>query len=392
MQSHQSINLPNKLRVTKHFITESKRERELAVDERTKYSTRKIINRPMMKKKMSSFFQFFLLILLLLLGIITHNVHAIITKDEFLVTGLEEIEPAFSEFDGQMYAGLLSIDPEFTLEAHDDNTYVDNVGKLMFWLMESTNPISDDSLVIWFNGGPGCSSFHGGLFFEMGPVTTPLQPAGSFGQTNNEPYGYNKYAWSNATTIMYVEQPIGTGFSYGTNTPNNEEEVGRDFYYFLLHFNQLFPEHASKRLYLFGESYGGYYVSSFAYYIHQENKKHASSGADYINLQGIALGNGWAEVETQGPAVIDYAYWHGMIDSVTRDIFKQEFQHCLDRTGQEPEPFHPFTTPDECGMMEAVLAATGAGLLEGRSPETYDVTTWYVTCSNVILSCLKKKD
>jgi len=77
-----------------------------------------------------------------------------------------------------------------------------------------------------------------------------------------------------------------------------------------------------------------------------------------------------------GGMVIDYAYWHGMIDSVQRDAFHVEYQHCLARTGDEPDPFHPFTTPDECGMVEAVLAATGAGLFEDKSPNMYDVTTW----------------
>jgi hypothetical protein len=221
--------------------------------------------------------------------------------------------------------------------------------------------------------GPGCSSFHAGMFLEMGPVTTPLQPAGSFGQPADAPHGFNAYAWSNVTTLMYVEQPVGTGFSYGGAAPDDEEGVSRDFYNFLQNFYTIFPEHRQKRLYLVGESYAGYYVPSIAHYIYLRNKEEKRP---HINLSGLALGNGWADVVEQGGMVVDYAYWHGMIDSVQRDAFHVEWQHCLERTGNEPDPFHPFTTPDECGMMEAVLAAAGAGLFEDKAPNTYDVTTW----------------
>ena len=288
-----------------------------------------------------------------------------ITGDDFLVKGLEEVDPVFGTFDGRMYAGLISI----TEDVNDDDD-----GKLMFWLFDPKAPIVDDSLVIWFNGGPGCSSFHAGLFLEMGPITTPLQPAGSFGQPHDAPRGFNEYAWSNVTTIMYVEQPVGTGFSYGADPPTDEDGVSTDFYHFLVNFNRIFPQFASKRLYLVGESYAGYYVPSMAHKIYNENKR--SSKEHHVNLHGIALGNGWADVENQAPAVIDYAYWHGMIDSVTRDAFHAEWEHCKLRTGSEPDPFHPMTTPDECGMMENVLKAAGGGLLKGMSPNTYDVTTW----------------
>ena len=88
----------------------------------------------------------------------------------------------------------------------------------------------------------------------MGPVTTPLQPAGSFGQTNEEPRHYNKYAWTHVTSVMYVEQPVGTGFSYGKDPPLEEQSLSEDFYHFIQNFNAIFPQHAKKRLYLVGES------------------------------------------------------------------------------------------------------------------------------------------
>jgi hypothetical protein len=78
----------------------------------------------------------------------------------------------------------------------------------------------------------------------------------------------------------------------------------------------------------------------------------------------------------QGSTVIDYAFWHGMIDMATRTLLHQEWQKCVVRGTRMASPLHPFTTPDECGIMDAVLKASGKGLLPQRNPNTYDVTTW----------------
>ena len=75
-------------------------------------------------------------------------------------TKLADVEPAFGEFDGDMYAGLLPIDI-VNEEKRDDVR-----GKLMFWYFQPTNE-NYDSVTIWLNGGPGCTSFSAGLLFEM---------------------------------------------------------------------------------------------------------------------------------------------------------------------------------------------------------------------------------
>ena len=66
-----------------------------------------------------------------------------------------------------------------------------------------------------------------------------------------------------------------------------------------------------------------------------------------------------------------------MIDSVTKDALHREWQHCVLKQSQEPAPFHPYTIPDECGVMAVVAKAAGAGLLpHGYAPNVYDMTTW----------------
>lgn len=81
-------------------------------------------------------------------------------------------------------------------------------------------------------------------------------------------------------------------------------------------------------------------------------------------------GNGWMDPAIQGPATIDYSWWHGLIDKPTRDNLLDIWDRCASRRGSEMKaPFHPFNVQDDCGMMWGILQASG-------HPNEYDITTF----------------
>ncbi|CAB9503398.1 Pheromone-processing carboxypeptidase KEX1 [Seminavis robusta] len=311
------------------------------------------------------------------------------TPDDFRVVGLESVQPAYAQFDGEMYAGML---PVLEPEKSGDDTAADKktVGQMMFWMFEPPTQSVENTIVVWLNGGPGCSSFNCGVMMENSPVTQPLRPAGFCCLEPTPELHYNeKYSWTQATTMLYVEQPLGTGFSYGLDgyEPETEVDVARDLYnWFQYSFYQLFPKFRNYKLFVMGESYAGMFIPAVAQHFMKENERRVAKGANewIIPLGGAALGNGWIDATIQGPATIDYSWWHGLIDAPTRHSLHLTWQDCLvnyydefiddkkkkdgDAVSFKP-PFHPFNVQDDCGMMWGILQAAGG-------VNAYDVTTW----------------
>ncbi|XP_047310431.1 serine carboxypeptidase-like [Impatiens glandulifera] len=192
-----------------------------------------------------------------------------------------------------------------------------HAARMFYFFFESRNSKKDDPVVIWLTGGPGCSS-ELAMFYENGP----------FSITNNMSLEWNEYGWDKVSNLLYVDQPIGTGFSYSTDkrdTRHNEKGVGDDLYDFLQAFFKEHPELVNNDFYITGESYAGHYIPAFAARVHQGNK--AKEGI-HINLKGFAIGNGLTDPEIQYPAYTDYALDMGIIQKSDYNRIKKVIPVC----------------------------------------------------------------
>lgn len=177
----------------------------------------------------------------------------------------------------------------FTLSAKPERHY-------FYWFFESRNSPATDPVALWMTGGPGCSS-EVALFGENGPCAVNLD-----GNSTT----INPYSWNSNASLLYIDQPAGTGFSYPlSGTDKDEAGVSRDMYDFLQKFFQAHAEYAKLPFYVFGESYAGHYVPAVTHKI-WENNQALPAGAIHLNLIGTSVGNGLTD-----PA-IQYKYYADM--------------------------------------------------------------------------------
>ncbi|KAH9938091.1 alpha/beta-hydrolase [Fomitopsis serialis] len=191
-----------------------------------------------------------------------------------------------------MFSGHLPSDPNAT------NVPDTEVTAHLFFLMIKNRRMADkERLMFWFNGGPGCSSFDG-LMMEVGPWR--LDGKGGLNVIEG--------GWEEYTTMVYVDQPAGAGFSYTSSDHYLHElsDAAAHMVEFLKNFYDVFPEYKDVDTYLAGESFAGQYIPYFADAILNSTLN--------MPLRGAAIGNGWIDGRHQYPSFLQYAVKHGLIE------------------------------------------------------------------------------
>eukprot|EP00808_Paulinella_micropora_P012744 g69107.t1 len=208
--------------------------------------------------------------------------------------------------------------------------------KLHYWLVESQGDPNTDPLVLWLNGGPGCSSLDG-LLQENGPILI---------DDNGDPY-LNAFAWNRYASVVYLEAPAGVGFSYSSISSDyttGDAQTAQDNWNALQTFFTLFPRYQKVDFFITGESYesyGGIYVPTLASEVQRNNK--AKNGL-YLPLKGFAVGNGLASDEDNDDSLIFFAYYHGLFSYSLWNTLKK---NCCKGPQDQDCNFHdptPFST------------------------------------------------
>lgn len=117
------------------------------------------------------------------------------------------------------YAGVLP--------SNEDESHM-----LFFWMYPAFD--ADAPVAVWLNGGPGASSTFANFLFN-----SPLR----IGEPTKDTYDMytSEDTWINSATMIYIDQPVGTGFSYGEPLLTNLEEVTTEFMTFMRNLWNTFP-------------------------------------------------------------------------------------------------------------------------------------------------------
>jgi vitellogenic carboxypeptidase-like protein len=219
------------------------------------------------------------------------------------------------------YAGYITVN-----QTYDSNTF--------FWFIPALNGDANAPLLMWMNGGPGATSMYG-LFEELGPFSVDAS-----GQ-NLVP---RNVTWNTEFAVVYVDNPVGTGFSYTMDTQGystNQDDVATNLYSFLTQFFGIFPDYADNEFFVTGESYAGKYVPSISHRIILENRNPTSP---FINLQGMSIGDGIMSPIHQMVGFGDLLYSFGMAsrDQYNTWIDAEQQIVTLISTGKLVEAFRIF--------------------------------------------------
>jgi len=212
---------------------------------------------------------------------------------------------ALPQWEGElpvMYSGYVEVNQEYG-------------ANLFYYFIESQGNPATDPLVLWLQGGPGCSSLFG-AFVENGPIL--INATGSLYP--------NPWSWNANANLIYVDQPAGTGYSYVDNSDGyvtDENTMAVELYTLLTAFLQMHPKYAKLPFYVFGESYAGKYIPSLSHYILTQNQGNAPFK---FNLQAIGMGDGWVDPYIQTGSYAEYLYGQGLIGEVSYDSAVAAYQ------------------------------------------------------------------
>ncbi|PQM42139.1 serine carboxypeptidase-like 45 [Prunus yedoensis var. nudiflora] len=192
----------------------------------------------------------------------------------------------------EQYAGYITVDEK-------------QQRSLFYYFVEAETDPASKPLVLWLNGGPGCSSVGIGAFGEHGP----FKPSGDILLKND-------FSWNKVANMLYLDSPAGVGFSYSANKSFygfvNDEITARDNLVFLQRWFDKFPDYKNRDFFIIGESYGGHYVPQLALLIVQSKLK--------FNLKAIAIGNPLLDFNTDLNSKAEYLWSHGLISDATFEI------------------------------------------------------------------------
>ncbi|KAI4318441.1 hypothetical protein MLD38_032144 [Melastoma candidum] len=186
---------------------------------------------------------------------------------------------------GSIVTNLPGYDGELPFKLETGYVSVDD-SELFYYFIESQGNPQTDPFFLWLTGGPGCSSFNG-LIYEIGPMQFDIENYLG-GLPKLLPY---EPAWTKTASILFLDSPVGTGYSYSTTAANwysSDSSSAKQAYEFLRKWLADHQQYLSVELYVGGDSYSGMIVPLVTQHIVDGNYQGLEP---HLNLRGYLVGS-----------------------------------------------------------------------------------------------------
>ncbi|KAL9691070.1 hypothetical protein QQ045_011487 [Rhodiola kirilowii] len=204
------------------------------------------------------------------------------------------------------------------LPFHLETGYISvNDSELFYYFIESQGDPSEDPLLLWLTGGPGCSSFNA-LIYEIGPMQFDIHnyPGGLPSLTPWEE------AWTKTASIIFVDSPVGTGFSYSTTQAgwsSSDTVASEQAYQFLVKWLLEHPKYLPLELIIGGDSYAGMFVPVVTKKVLERN---IAGVQPSFNLKGYLLGSPTTDEALNSNSKIVFAHRMALISDELYETMK----------------------------------------------------------------------
>ncbi|XP_047043115.1 serine carboxypeptidase-like 7 [Lolium rigidum] len=210
------------------------------------------------------------------------------------------------------------------LPFHLETGYVtvdeENGAELFYYFIESEGDPGRDPVLLWLTGGDRCSALSA-LMFEIGPLKFIIEPYdGTVPRLR-----YHPYSWTKAASIVFVDSPVGAGFSFSRNPKGyNVGDVSSSLQLitFLTKWFTEHPGYIANPLYVGGDSRAGMLAPVVAQMISEGIEARMTPT---VNLKGYLVGN------PSTGEVIDYnsrvPYLHG-VGVISDQLYESILEHC----------------------------------------------------------------
>ncbi|KAL5988277.1 hypothetical protein ACLOJK_036040 [Asimina triloba] len=186
--------------------------------------------------------------------------------------------------------------------------------QLFYYFVESERNPEEDPLLLWLNGGPGCTAWTG-FVYEIGPLYYEDAPYDGSLPTLK----LREHSWTKISSIIFLDAPAPTGFSFSTTNNYDSDDIRdpKEVYKFLVKWFIDHPQFLSNPLYIAGDSYSGLVLPTLV----DEIANGIEAGNEPIlNLKGYILGNPSTDRGIDQGAFVPHSYRLNLIPGELYEI------------------------------------------------------------------------
>ncbi|GMI93754.1 serine carboxypeptidase-like 44 [Hibiscus trionum] len=256
--------------------------------------------------------------------------------------------PGQPNVDFKQFSGYIDVDPI--------------AGKsLFYYFVEAESDPINQPITIWLTGGPGCSSVGDG-FVGVGPFITTNNAIG---------LKRNPYAWTKVSNVLFIDSPIGSGWSYSNTSGDyrvGDQSTSNDLLAFLLKWFEKYPTFKYRDLYIAGTSYAGHFVPNLANSLLEYNSQ---SHSFKFNIKGVALGNPVLRLKLDLLAEHELYASKGMIPN---KLYQKILRHC-NRINEDNYSNNAAPWSKSCrrAMNKSEMIAFNVTSVEGAKQRQFDI-------------------